>query len=367
MGRIVPLALAACLLLAGGALHAEPYLAVQQGYKCSACHVNATGGGLRNDFGVVFAGNVMPASRLPDSVPAWTGKLGELVRLGGDLRASWTRTEVPGSEALQQFDLDQLRVYADIAVIGDRLDLYVDEGLAPGNARELEAYVRYGDPARGWYIKGGQFYLPFETTASGPLLSLSAEDSRLILPEGGAGCGTLFLSTDASYESALSWSVVARALPIWGAFAEPFSANDATICSVVLDLTRSETTATSGPVDVFVWLDDHGIPGQVVGVNIGAPVGTVTAWPELSRVVIPLSGVCADGPIWVGFIGAWLTPRDAAYIGVDTDWEPSGGMTNVPPGAGPIEGWRPISEVYPAARSIGIGCEMLICAPVDGR
>ena len=157
----VLLALAAGLLLASRMLHAEPYLAVQQGYKCSACHVNATGGGLRNDFGVVFAQNVMPATRLPDSVPVWTGKVGEILRLGGDVRASWTRTEVPHSEALQQFDLDQLRVYADVAVIRDRLDLYVDEGLAPGNARELEAYVRYGDPARGWYVKGGQFYLPF--------------------------------------------------------------------------------------------------------------------------------------------------------------------------------------------------------------
>jgi hypothetical protein len=159
--RSLLFALAACLLLASHALHAEPYLAVQQGYKCSACHVNATGGGLRNDFGIVFAENLMPAARLPDSVPVWTGKLGDFVRLGGDLRASWTRTQVPHSKTLQDFNLDQLRVYADAAVIPERLDLYVDEGLAPGNAHVFEAFVRYSDPTRGWYLKGGQFYLPF--------------------------------------------------------------------------------------------------------------------------------------------------------------------------------------------------------------
>jgi hypothetical protein len=152
---------AVCLLLTSRGLHAEPYLAVQQGYKCSACHVNATGGGLRNDFGVVFAQAVLPATRLPDAVPVWSGKVGEFLRLGGDLRASWTRTQVPHSKALQDFNLDQLRVYADAAVIPQRLDLYVDEGLAPGNAHAFEAYVRYSDPSRGWYLKGGQFYLPF--------------------------------------------------------------------------------------------------------------------------------------------------------------------------------------------------------------
>jgi hypothetical protein len=159
--RALLVCLAACLALVSHGAHAEPYLAVQQGYKCIACHVNATGGGLRNDFGIVFAENLMPATGLPQGVPVWSGKAGEFLRLGADLRASWTRTDVPNSSAQHGFDVDQLRAYADAAVIPDRLALYVDEGLAPGNAQALEAYVRFSDPARGWYLKGGQFYLPF--------------------------------------------------------------------------------------------------------------------------------------------------------------------------------------------------------------
>jgi len=153
--------LAVCLALVSQRAHAEPYLAVQQGYKCIACHVNPTGGGLRSAFGIVFAENLMPAAGLPEGAPVWSGKAGEFLRLGADLRASWTRTEVAHSSARRDFNVDQLRVYADAAVIPDRLALYVDEGLAPGNAHALEAYVRFSDPAGRWYLKGGQFYLPF--------------------------------------------------------------------------------------------------------------------------------------------------------------------------------------------------------------
>ena len=158
-----------CLVLlvaAGTALFAqaarsEPYLAVQQGYKCETCHVNPTGGGLRNDVGIVFAENVMPATGLPDGVPIWTGKISDFLRLGGDLRASWIRTDVPKASAQQGTSLNQLRLYTDVSVIPNRLDLYVDEGLAPGNAQTLEAYARLSDAASGFYLKGGKFYLPF--------------------------------------------------------------------------------------------------------------------------------------------------------------------------------------------------------------
>lgn len=161
--RIAPLLLAlACVAWAGPRVAvAEPYLAVQQGYKCVACHVNPTGGGLRNTFGLVFAENVMPATTLPANAPVWLGQvLQDIVRVGGDLRTDWSRTTVPQSPSQQQFALEQFRMYADVTLIPSRLGLYVDEQVAPGAAQTMEAYARYGDTS-DWYLKAGRFYLPF--------------------------------------------------------------------------------------------------------------------------------------------------------------------------------------------------------------
>jgi hypothetical protein len=152
----------ACLVLGSTRVaFAEPYLAVQQGYKCVACHINPTGGGLRNTFGLVFAENTMPASTLPANAPVWLGQvLQDIVRVGGDLRTDWSRTTVPQSPTQQQFALEQFRMYADVSVIPNLLGLYVDEQVAPGGAQTMEAYARYGDTSN-WYLKAGHFYLPF--------------------------------------------------------------------------------------------------------------------------------------------------------------------------------------------------------------
>jgi hypothetical protein len=140
---------------------AEPYIAAQQGYRCVQCHVNPTGGGLRNDFGLVFAKTLMPAHTYPESAPDWSGKFFDHLRLGADARGSWTRTRVPGQPTVTDDGLDQLRVYGDLELLSEQLALVIDEHVAPGDRDELELYARAGSPAKGWYVKGGRFYVPF--------------------------------------------------------------------------------------------------------------------------------------------------------------------------------------------------------------
>ena len=158
--RFLILLAAGFMTLATRPAAAEPYLAVQQGYKCVQCHVNPTGGGMRNSFGLIFAENALPMQTLPPGSPVWLGQVvQDIIRVGGDLRTEWFHQSQPGSSPQQAFQLEQLRLYADVEVIPNLLGIYVDEQVGP-DAQNLEAYGRYGNPT-DWYIKAGRFYLPF--------------------------------------------------------------------------------------------------------------------------------------------------------------------------------------------------------------
>ncbi len=156
---------ARCLLaivsLGAGCAYAEPYLAVQTGLKCTQCHVNPTGGGLRGVYGDVFAQTALPAKHLDTGTDMWNGNLTGFLRLGGDLRSEALATQVPHTKTISQFQLEQARVYLEAQVIPERLLVYVDEQVAPGGALNREAYALYWSADHDWYLKAGQMYLPF--------------------------------------------------------------------------------------------------------------------------------------------------------------------------------------------------------------
>src|SRR6202020_247255 len=153
--------LALLLGFAAQTARAEPYLAVQLGLKCGQCHVNPTGGGLRTAFGDIFAQTILPANHLDGAADNWTGAVNQFLRAGGDLRFDAAVTTAPNTRSLQQFDLEQTRVYLEADVIPGRLLAYVDEQVAPGGALMSGAYVWYWPGSHDWYLKAGQMYLPF--------------------------------------------------------------------------------------------------------------------------------------------------------------------------------------------------------------
>lgn len=152
------------LLLAGtGAQRAwaEPYLALSMGLKCSACHANPTGGGLRNTFGNVWAQTTLPARSFGVTADSWTGEVNRHFAVGADLRGGATWADQPEARARSSFDLDSLRVYLDLKPIPELMSLYIDERLAPGGASNAETYMRIWFPGRRYYLKAGQMYLPY--------------------------------------------------------------------------------------------------------------------------------------------------------------------------------------------------------------
>jgi hypothetical protein len=161
MTNRLPRLLMAALCFIALRAHAEPYFAVQTGFKCQQCHVNPTGAGLRTAYGDVFSQTLMPHERLDTGNDVWTGDVTKFLRVGGDLRFDYTVTQVPHTKVASTFQFQQTRIYLEANVIPERLLVYVDEQVAPGGALNREAYAVYWSANHDWYVKGGQMYLPF--------------------------------------------------------------------------------------------------------------------------------------------------------------------------------------------------------------
>src|SRR5690348_7979349 len=101
--RSTPYWLLALLTLGCVSAHAEPYLAVQTGFKCGQCHVNPTGGGMRTAFGDVFAQTQLPATHVDTGTDTWAGAINRFLSVGGDLRAQFLYTNAPHLETTDQF------------------------------------------------------------------------------------------------------------------------------------------------------------------------------------------------------------------------------------------------------------------------
>lgn len=153
------LMLVGCFPLAASA---EPYLAVRSGQPCAVCHVNQTGGGLRTVFGDLYGQTQMPAEQVDlGSRGPFLGNVNEWLRVGSNFRDDLTYTDVPHQKKADSFGVEDFRLYGAATFLGDHVTLYVDQRLAPGGTENREAFALLSWASRGFYLKAGQFYLPF--------------------------------------------------------------------------------------------------------------------------------------------------------------------------------------------------------------
>lgn len=156
---------------------AEPYLAVREGYKCSACHVNMTGGGMRTSFVSAHAKELLHYpdwwAVLTKPNEFFTGEFNQYAAIGSDLRTSLTLImqdkgtsgQVKNDEAfrwrLQETDLsvEEAVGYLQVNLIPDLLTFYLDERFAPSvDTREVFGmlYLPYDT-----FLKVGKMFLPY--------------------------------------------------------------------------------------------------------------------------------------------------------------------------------------------------------------
>lgn len=147
----------AVIALAPQAALSEPYLAIREGLKCIACHVNPSGGGMRNDFGRAYGQRVLPSA---GAAEYGDFRLSESIAVGANFRFNLESFRQSGAEDTLSFETERANVYLHAALIPRRLALYLDQQLAPaGLNREAWALVR--NDAGTLYAKAGKLFLPF--------------------------------------------------------------------------------------------------------------------------------------------------------------------------------------------------------------
>lgn len=134
----------------------EPWIAIKTGLKCSACHVNRSGGGARNDFGSVYAQTLLTWA--PGEVRSRA--LTDFLFVGFDfrLKASGTLRE---SDPRTSLDLDEAQAYLEARLVRNRVALYIDQTLGPNRAVARELFALIEKLPWNGYAKAGKLLVPY--------------------------------------------------------------------------------------------------------------------------------------------------------------------------------------------------------------
>ncbi len=169
--------LAVVVLFSATRAVAEPRFAVRTGKPCVACHINPSGGGMRNSYGRnVFARDQLPLDVSEGMEPLFDPQVNETFSFGADFRLAsiWQ----PGRQKRQRdpdltpgeagifmgtpTDFTFFVMQSDLylaAELGEHVTFYSDVG-ALGGCEVFE--LNHGFPY-GTYIKAGMFVPPYGT------------------------------------------------------------------------------------------------------------------------------------------------------------------------------------------------------------
>ena len=140
-------------------LQAEPYFAVREGMDCGTCHVNPTGGGLRNQYGNVYAQTQLPAYDLGDKQqPLWTGQVLERFLVGGNARYSAREFDNFDRDDNTNLGVDRVSLYLS-GSLNRVVSFLIDQQVSPGTSLNRESWVKLH--WNEWYLKAGKLFLPF--------------------------------------------------------------------------------------------------------------------------------------------------------------------------------------------------------------
>lgn len=144
-------------------VRAEPAFAVRTGYRCSACHTNPTGGGIRTAFGSIYTQTILPWRTLPGPVGRSLLPANPDARfaVGANLRGQYLSVDSRDRADTASFEVPEANVFLEARLIPERLTLYVDETIGPGGASSREVFGLFSFGKHRAYVKAGKFLPPY--------------------------------------------------------------------------------------------------------------------------------------------------------------------------------------------------------------
>ena len=138
------------ILLVFNALFSLPRFSIETGASCIACHINPSGGGMRNDYGSnVYSIEELPLKRLiKNADDLWDGYITDNLQVGGDFRIQL----YDNGEDSKIFPM-QSDIYANLK-ISKNTDMYMKVDTGPDANNEF--FVLFKNMFKSSWIKIGK-------------------------------------------------------------------------------------------------------------------------------------------------------------------------------------------------------------------
>jgi hypothetical protein len=160
MRLIIAAIIITLLTAAGTGAFALPRFALMTGAKCASCHVNPTGGGIRNEYGTAYGSDKVPLESLRDSEFTFSGKLNNNITLGADYRSQFLYDAFGSDQGkATTFHAMTAAIYGDVRLTKN-IDFVFKYDLVNNNYGFLsgpEVYAVARILPAHWYVKGGAF------------------------------------------------------------------------------------------------------------------------------------------------------------------------------------------------------------------
>lgn len=134
---------------------------------------------------------------------------------------------------------------------------------------------------------------------------------------------SLLQNDDGTFDNAYCWSYTGIEPPEHGAWAECYDSDF--VCGVQFVFTQVGDYDGQS-MDVYVWEEAGGIPGNALCLLSGIQPGPPAIWPDFSEHDVQVCCV-TGGPHFVGFRGYWVGAECAWYLAADEDGFPGCPLT----------------------------------------